>query len=151
MSFHFRINSKFQDKICILVTHQLQYLADVNDIVLLSAGSVAIHGSMKQLKNSDYKTFLWMAGNGETAEQQVEQTNEMELAEVTAEVEKKQRIQQEKQRILREDQMTGAIGYNVFKVYFASVESRCLIICTLATLTVEQFATSFVDFFVSKW
>lgn len=66
-----------QDKVCILVTHQLQYLTEVNDIVLLDGGSVAVHGNLNQLKNSEYKSFLWMAAANDDAEEHVETTNEI--------------------------------------------------------------------------
>lgn len=62
---------------CILVTHQLQYLTEVNDIVLLDAGSVAVHGNLNQLKNSDYKSFLWMAAANDDVEERAEPTNEI--------------------------------------------------------------------------
>lgn len=135
-----------------MVTHQLQYLADVSDIVLIDAGTVAVHGNLHQLKNSEFNKFLWMTGEQDTNDQCIDQSsNSMELAEMTADVEKKQRIQHAKQKITSEDQIVGTIGFDVFKAYFASVESRWLIVCVLATLIIEQFSTSFVDLFISKW
>lgn len=135
------------------MTHQLQYLTDISNIVLLDAGHVAVHGNFNELKNSDYRKFLWMAAADadDATEHSPEQTVHMEQAEVTDEVEQTQRINHVKQQIAREEQSFGAIGFGVFKAYFASVQSRWLIVCVLFTLVTEQLATSFVDLFVSKW
>lgn len=63
----------------------------------------------------------------------------------------KERRKHDKQALLKEDQMVGAIGLNVFKAFFAAVESKFLIICVLAVLVIEQISTSAIDLFVSKW
>lgn len=47
--------------------------------------------------------------------------------------------------------MVGAVGLNVFKAFFAAVESKFLIICVLSVLVIEQISTSAIDLFVSKW
>lgn len=56
-----------------------------------------------------------------------------------------------KQSATKETQIIGSIGFDVYRAYFASVESRFLIFCVLAVLVVEQVTTSFIDLFVSKW
>lgn len=66
-----------QDKVCILVTHQLQYLTEVNDIVFLDAGSVAVRGNLNQLKNSEYKSFLWIAATNDESKENIDETIEI--------------------------------------------------------------------------
>lgn len=47
-----------QDKVCVLVTHQLQYLKDVEHTVLMSGGRAEAQGSFKLLKNSKKHSLL---------------------------------------------------------------------------------------------
>ena len=42
-----------QDKICVLVTHQLQYLHDVNHIVIMNKGQIQIQGSYEFIRKSE--------------------------------------------------------------------------------------------------
>lgn len=58
-----------QDKVCILVTHQLQYLSDVEHVVLMHNGKVKAQGSFRALKNSQ-KHSLLLHGVGEEHQQQ---------------------------------------------------------------------------------
>jgi ATP-binding cassette, subfamily C (CFTR/MRP), member 4 len=59
--FAFNSNSKFsfpisfilKDKICVLVTHQLQYLKSVKHIVVMNNGSIQIEGSFDDVKASE--------------------------------------------------------------------------------------------------
>lgn len=48
-----------QDKICVLVTHQLQYLHDIEHIVIMNAGQIKAQGSYEYIKSNenDFSTF----------------------------------------------------------------------------------------------
>lgn len=47
-----------KDKICILVTHQLQYLKNVKQIVVMNTGSIQIEGNYDDIKASSSFNFL---------------------------------------------------------------------------------------------
>ncbi|KAE8737217.1 ABC-transporter, subfamily C member 16, partial [Frankliniella occidentalis] len=63
------------DKARILVTHQVQYLADVSRIAILSNGEIQMQGTFKELLNSDvdYAQMLHLGDEEEEAEEEVEQ------------------------------------------------------------------------------
>lgn len=48
-----------QDKICVLVTHQLQYLKGIEHIVIMSAGQIKAQGSYDYIRNNenDFSSF----------------------------------------------------------------------------------------------
>lgn len=48
-----------QDKICVLVTHQLQYLKGTEHIVIMSAGQIKAQGSYDYIRNNenDFSSF----------------------------------------------------------------------------------------------
>ena len=62
------IKEFLKDKVCVLVTHQLQYLLDVKHALLMNNGRVEIQGTFKELRNN--KSFSSLANAIEGAEQQ---------------------------------------------------------------------------------
>ena len=56
-SMHFYF-FQFKDKTCVLVTHQLQYLKDIKQIVVMNAGSIQVEGSYDNIKASESFSLL---------------------------------------------------------------------------------------------
>ena len=54
------IKTALADKTVIFVTHQLQYLKDCDEVILLKDGRIAEHGSHDQLvaNNQDYSELI---------------------------------------------------------------------------------------------
>lgn len=59
-----------KNKICILVTHQLQYLKDVGHLVLMYHGSVEGQGTYAEVKESSMESFLTMQSLDETGNEE---------------------------------------------------------------------------------
>lgn len=55
-----------KDKICILVTHQLQYLKDVSHLVLMYRGQIESQGSYAQVQQESAESFLTIESIDET-------------------------------------------------------------------------------------
>lgn len=51
------INEFLADKMCVLVTHQLQYLANVNHVILMNQGSIEAQGPFRTLEQLNYETL----------------------------------------------------------------------------------------------
>lgn len=59
-----------KDKICILVTHQLQYLKDVDHLVLMYHGSIEGQGTYAEVQESSMESFLTMQSLDETGNEE---------------------------------------------------------------------------------
>lgn len=51
----------------------------------------------------------------------------------------------------RETQMTGTIGFKVYKSYFMAVESKMTLIWVTLIFILTQIAVSGVDYLVKSW
>lgn len=61
------IKAFLQEKVCVLVTHQLQYLKEVKHALLMNNGRVEVQGTFRELKNT--KSFTLLANAIEVADQ----------------------------------------------------------------------------------
>lgn len=61
------IKGFLRDKVCVLVTHQLQYLNEVKHALLMNHGRVEVQGTFKELKST--KSFTMLANAIEEADQ----------------------------------------------------------------------------------
>ncbi|KAG5892174.1 hypothetical protein JTB14_026412 [Gonioctena quinquepunctata] len=52
--FEYCIKEFLADKICVLVTHQLQYLRDVDNIIVLDDGELIMEGTYEQIQTRDH-------------------------------------------------------------------------------------------------
>lgn len=52
-------HATLQEKICVLVTHQLQYLKGTEHVVIMSAGQIKAQGSYDYIRNNenDFSSF----------------------------------------------------------------------------------------------
>lgn len=48
------------NKVCILVTHQLQYLKDTPNIIIMNMGKIEAIGSYDELKSSELNSLFWL-------------------------------------------------------------------------------------------
>lgn len=66
------ISTYLKEKCVILVTHQLQHLKDVQHIVLMDNGRIAVQGSFDQIKNSKVDSILSLTVHEEAEQKDVE-------------------------------------------------------------------------------
>ncbi|KAJ6637207.1 putative multidrug resistance-associated protein lethal [Pseudolycoriella hygida] len=132
-----------KDKVCVLVTHQLQYLKDVRHAVLMNMGRIEAQGTYNDLKQSRKHSLLWL-GSEEDKE-----GNDENLADEI--VEKNVKINPQEQDDNKETLIIGSVGFRVYKSYFKSVNSVILLILVAALFICGQTAISNVDLYVSKW
>lgn len=59
-------------KICVLVTHQLQYLKNIDNIVLMNMGRIEAIGSYQKLKSSNLNGLFWLNHEEEKREPELE-------------------------------------------------------------------------------
>uniref|UniRef100_A0A2M4AD22 Putative abc transporter n=1 Tax=Anopheles triannulatus TaxID=58253 RepID=A0A2M4AD22_9DIPT len=151
--------------VCVLVTHQLQYLKDVQQIVLMVGGRVEAIGSYRELKRSNIESLLALTPDESPAESPLEkelasrrprrtsgssttgsQTSGRDDA-LLADL-----LQCERQEEEKESQGgTGSVGLSVYKTYIAAVQSCGWIFWIAALMLLSQIAVSGVDIFVAEW
>lgn len=51
----------------------------------------------------------------------------------------------------KESQATGAINFEIYKMFFKAVNSSCYVAIVMVMFIVAQIATSGADYFVSQW
>lgn len=135
------------EKICILVTHQVQYLKKARHIVLLDDGKIEAQGSYAKIHYSNYKSLRRMSSTRD--ENLTKNTAENECHEAETGQREQDYATQKDDR--KETQSIGSIGFDVYKSYFKSVENVLLILVVGVLVTLGQIAISSVDLFMSKW
>ncbi|ALC45339.1 CG11897 [Drosophila busckii] len=136
------------NKICILVTHQLQYLTAAEHLLLMSGGQIVAEGSYQQLNSSKQFEFLNQA-------QQQHATSGSPAASRSSSVESlEQQSVEPEEAVLeakQEQQLTGAVKRNVYATYFKSLQSTFLLGLLLALFICARIMLTGVDYFLSRW
>ncbi|XP_055381053.1 probable multidrug resistance-associated protein lethal(2)03659 [Condylostylus longicornis] len=143
-----------KDKICILVTHQLQYLKNVKNLVLINSGRIQAKGSYKALKELNEFSLLTQAQDEAAETESIHSSISSK-----SESEKKMNLIQELTKIKEEDggedrkekQEIGAIKFDVYKSYFKSLNNFCWFLSVVLLFVFARAALSIVDYFISRW
>ncbi|KAJ6637208.1 putative multidrug resistance-associated protein lethal [Pseudolycoriella hygida] len=141
------IQQFLRDKICILVTHQLQYLKDVNHLVLMYHGRIDSQGTYAEVQQNSAETFLTIQSLDETGNDQ-SNTKRQRTSSSTSLV-SEDTINEVDDR--EELQGVGAVELSVYKQYFKAVESFPYIIFIVFLFICAQSLISSVDFYISLW
>lgn len=154
------VRSFLGDRICVLVTHQLQLLKDVEHLVLMNGGFVAGQDTFQHLKESKAHALLW---NGNDDDE-----DDVVGVEKNAESLRPARISDARKisctislktsdmnaapiDTTQEAQIHGSIGIRVLISYFGAANNRCFVAVVLALFIVAQACISSVDWLVSRW
>ena len=131
------IKEFLKDKVTVLVTHQVQYLKDVENVIVLSGG-----------RRSTSKTF-----------EILEQIEGLGLKEDDDEksVEKQPREnpkaanENDEQKVTKETQEKGEVTTDIYKTYFKAVRNPFIIALVAFLFIGTQVFFSGINFFVSIW
>ncbi|EAT35435.1 AAEL012386-PA [Aedes aegypti] len=132
------------DKVCVLVTHQLQYLNDVQHIILMSGGQIDAQGPYREIKRTMMDSILAL-----TPEEPPEK-EKFDFQEFTGHIEPTN-LDQEKQIEEKESQGEGSVDFSVYKTYVSAINSYGWIFFISALIVLAQVSVSSVDYFLAKW
>lgn len=134
-----------RNKCVVLVTHQLQYLKNVNKIYLLENGKVAGSGTYSELRANESEFTKLLADSDEEDEEKVERKSKL-LEKKEKEDEDAEAPTQEK-----EERGSGTISWSVYKSYLRAGGSwpKTIILC--CAFIISQIIASSTDYFVSIW
>ncbi|XP_029922395.1 ATP-binding cassette sub-family C member 5 isoform X2 [Myripristis murdjan] len=152
--FNNAIRRRLRHKTVIFVTHQLQYLVDCDDVILMREGSIVEQGNHDDLMklNGDYAAMFNNLQLGDTpyieAPSRKSGGSQRKPAETKAGSVKKDKPASKDSG---EQQQGGAVSWPVYRLYMAACggSASCLLILALFALNVGS--TSFCHWWLSYW
>lgn len=143
------ITNYLRDKTCILVTHQLQYLKKVDQIIILNNGCIEAMGSYDHLKATGLD-FAKLLDDIPIQDEEIKKRITMRRGSVHS----IGSVDEEKLEIpseLQETKGRGTVDPIVYKSYFASGGNCWTIICLISLFLMAQLSASAGDYFISYW
>ncbi|KAL9972704.1 hypothetical protein ACROYT_G019064 [Oculina patagonica] len=145
-----------KDKVCVLVTHQLQYLKDATSILCLHEGSCVGQGSFSELNESglDVKSLVSLPESDSdsaigTDDIQVEEKEKEKSTQSIAV--KSMKLSTEKETPEKEDRYTGTVTWKVYFDYWKAGAGipflLLLIILTVGTQAVVMLS----EWWLAQW
>ncbi|XP_067619706.1 probable multidrug resistance-associated protein lethal(2)03659 [Eurosta solidaginis] len=154
------ITEFLNDKIVILVTHQLQYLFDVEQVVLMNSGCIEAQGSYQDLQKNEKCQFLLMQATYETRNEVADSTDAMSIdsrmsrSESEKSMEHHQLLGADELPVVdmnEEQQAVGSVKLDVYMSYFKALESPIFFFIVIALFICARFMLTGVDYFLSRW
>lgn len=150
------IRDFLSNKIRILVTHQLQYLFDVEHLLLMSSGKVVAQGSYQELQRSRQFQFL-----EQTHDESGIDTDSVHSHMSRSDSEKSMEHHNQHNPLLRPDetveeinqeqQCVGAVKFSVYASYFKALESTFFFGLIVVLFVCSRIMLTGVDYFLSRW
>ncbi|KAJ3655115.1 hypothetical protein Zmor_014255 [Zophobas morio] len=136
-----------KNKTVILITHQLQYLKEVDHIMYLDNGSAKAQGSFKELQASglDFTKLL-----GETSQEDEEEKKQEELIRQGS-IRSIESVEGEAPKQVEEQRSSGSVGAHVYFGYFKAGGNCCVIFILFALFILTQIFASLSDYFITYW
>lgn len=149
------ITGYLKHKCVVLITHQIQYLSNVDTIFLIENGSISTSGTLAEVKNTKngfvdmLKNKTNLADDGESDEDCNENQNNKSPKKVL----KKQASIKEKSKAndVREQRSVGTISGRVYLQYFQTGNNCCLPFTMAVFFIFTQLGASGVDYFLTLW
>lgn len=137
------IKGFLSDKIVILVTHQLQYLSQVDYIVVMSHGQIHVQGNYNQVKeaNVEFQKIL------ESYKEISDETKKNQAKPVQL-LKSKKNLEQ---KIAKETQQLGKVQSTVYQDYFKAVNSLTFVTIVGVLFVSTQIVDSCLSIFISIW
>ncbi|KAL3281370.1 hypothetical protein HHI36_004580 [Cryptolaemus montrouzieri] len=140
------ITGYLKNKTVILITHQLQYLNDVDHIIFLEDGCIKAEGTFSELQraNLDFTKLL-----GQATEEEEEKEEEVQLKRLNSVT---SRSSVEDAPVQVEEQMSrGTTGSHVYKAYLKAGGNWCILFMLFSLFIIVQVLGSSSDYFLSFW
>ncbi|XP_031850164.1 putative multidrug resistance-associated protein lethal(2)03659 isoform X2 [Nomia melanderi] len=150
------IDKHLRGKTRILVTHQLQYLQNVDKVIVLKDGEIYAEGTYDELTKMGVD-FGRLASNqeaeeGERAPSAPPSRSNSRNASITS---LKSYVSDEKEELdpieVAETRTKGKVSGQVYSGYFKAGGNWCIIFMVLFLCVLAQLAASGGDYFISQW
>lgn len=133
-----------KDKTVLLVTHQIQHLNKVKNIIIIATGQIKAQGSYKELEEMDLPLLM-----PSDDAQEKNENDEKTLSPLMRSLSMKD--EDAKPEEVNENQEAGKVNLDVYKKYFKAIKNIPLVIWVLSLRVICQAIASFIDYFVAQW
>lgn len=147
------ISGILSEKIVILVTHQLQYLKEVDQILILNGGVKEAEGSYNQLKETGLD-FAKLLDEQTQEEEQKPQEGSKGLRLRTTSTRSATSVEESDMREpeeMKEQKSVGNVSGAVYKAYLKATGGGCAVFMVVLFFALSQVFASAGDYFVSYW
>jgi len=149
------IRDFLSNKIRILVTHQVQYLFDVEHLLLMGSGKIVAQGSYQQLQRSRQFQFLEQTQHDESGidTHSVSSFLSRSDSEKSMEHQHNQLLRPDEQveELNQEQQTVGSIKMHVYASYIKALDSTFLLGIIISLFVCARVMLTGVDYFLSRW
>ncbi|XP_046622405.1 ATP-binding cassette sub-family C member 4-like isoform X3 [Neodiprion virginianus] len=153
------INGFLKSKTRIIVTHQLQYLEQVDTVIFVNRGTVECQGTFQELNASNFRNLIFenceKSDDAESTEKVDANATEFETKDVVPGNDE-QRLKhtesmQELENIDDEEMATGSISSEVYRGYFFAGGNLCTLTIVVLAFVAGQVAASGCDYWMTYW
>ncbi len=135
------IKDFLKDKIVILVTHQLQYLQSVDQIVLLDHGKINCAGTFESLKEGGYDVYKLLSTGEVDSIVRTDTDSIIERCKHQDSVSSATSIDENVARSamnLEEKRAKGTVGLNIYKAYASAGGGYCIMAVGFSFFIIAQ-------------
>ena len=134
------IRGLLAEKICVLVTHQHQFLTGVDTIFVMEQGTIACHGKYNELQNKDILSKIVIVGKEKERRESVSNNSRYLRRRLTAmslvlSTDKGAHNDLEDEH---EDRMVGSVTWRLYWQYFRSAFPAVLLFCLFFLVLLVQ-------------
>ncbi|XP_074025677.1 probable multidrug resistance-associated protein lethal(2)03659 isoform X3 [Leptinotarsa decemlineata] len=139
------ITGYLKNKIVVLVTHQIQYLQEVDHILFLEDGNPKT-GTFRELQASglDFTKMLGEVVQEEEKKEESEISRQMSIRSIAS-------VECEAPKEVEEQKGSGSIDSYVYKAYFSAGGNCCIILVLFFLFFAAQLFASAADYFITYW
>lgn len=140
-----------KDKTVVLVTHQVQFLKDVDEIIILENGTINAQGTFEELQQCglDFARLLATEG-GEKAKEEILPAREFLRSNSISSINSFQDIHQSFE-YRSEETTKGTVTLDVYKSYVTAGTNWFFLLCIGVLFVAAQLTSSFGDVLISRW
>ncbi|XP_015779531.1 PREDICTED: multidrug resistance-associated protein 4-like [Acropora digitifera] len=143
-------------KICVLVTHQLQFLKEATSILCLKEGSCVGQGSFSDLSNIDVQSLVGIPESvDDSGVETGDQEEEEKKKDATVSIETTATLQPAdkttKQAIEKEDRFTGTVTWRVYFDYWKAGGGFLKISLLIILFLGAQASAMASDWWLARW
>ncbi|GJQ84115.1 hypothetical protein Trydic_g12088 [Trypoxylus dichotomus] len=144
------ISGYLREKMVVLITHQLQYLKEVDQIIILENGITKAQGTYNDLKNSGLDFAKLLQDESEDNEEKPETkavTRQGSISSMSSADEKTLDLPPG----VDEQKSIGSVSGYVYNAYLKAGGNCCIIFMVTSLFFLAQFAASAGDYFITFW
>uniref|UniRef100_A0A8C3YJJ1 ATP-binding cassette sub-family C member 5 n=1 Tax=Catagonus wagneri TaxID=51154 RepID=A0A8C3YJJ1_9CETA len=160
--FNSAIRKHLKSKTVLFITHQLQYLADCDEVIFMKEGCITERGTHEELMNlnGDYATILNNLLLGETPPIEINSKKEtsgsqkktQDKGPKTGSVKKEKTVKPEEGQLVQmEEKGQGSVPWSVYGVYIQAAGGPLAFLVILSLFMLNVGSTAFSNWWLSYW